>query len=82
MVYNSIMKYDKQRYKFVYAGDSKGHVFGVGSDVGFCGIEIVKLKKLGRISRVKNWREHRELCDNCMLQLKNMLQKEYCVEGW
>lgn len=74
--------YTKQRYRFIYSETGIGHIFDIGAEIGYCGTELVTLKKEGKLSTTMRWRENRQLCEFCQAQLKASLGETYDIQGW
>jgi len=82
------MAYKKQEHRYVYPGtEGQGHIFGVGQDVGYCGIKKDTLKKKAkeldaRLATVSRFREDQQLCKKCQNVLKGYLAEKHGISGW
>lgn len=80
------MSYREQLHRYIYPGStSQGHIFGVGADVGFCGVKKETLQKKAkeldeRLSTTLRFKETQPLCKACQNVLKTSLAKKYNLD--
>lgn len=79
-------EYTKQRHRYVYWDrQSQGHIFEIGQDEGYCGVERKTLKEKAkevdsRLVTVKRFRANQPLCLQCQDILRGHLQEQF--PGW
>ena len=80
------MKYRSQQHRYIYPGSTgQGHIFSVGSDVGFCGVRKDTLKKKAkeneeRLVNVLRFKEDQALCKRCQNVMKKSLAEKYNLD--